>query len=69
METSKRKWISVSEMQDRLSISRNFAYRIANSGCVEAVRIGRSLRISEDSLNRWLESLSFQDAEGGDAMK
>ncbi len=68
METTKARYITVDEMKNRLSISRNHAYRIANSGSLQTVRIGRSLRISEESLGRWLESLSESRAGGGDEM-
>ena len=68
METTKTSWITVDEMKNRLSISRNHAYRIANSGEIEAVKIGRSLRVSEESLNRWLHSLSGAKSSGGDDM-
>jgi excisionase family DNA binding protein len=52
------RWITVNEMKDRLSISRNKAYQIANSGSLETVKLGSSLRINEQSLNRWLALLS-----------
>ncbi len=68
METTKARYITVDEMKNMLSISRNHAYRIANSGSLQTVRIGRSLRISEESLARWLESLSESRAGGGDEM-
>ncbi len=68
METTKARYISVDEMKNRLSISRNHAYRIANSGSLQTVRIGRSLRISEESLGRWLETLSQSNERGGGEM-
>ncbi len=66
METTNASWITVDEMKDRLSISRNHAYRIANGGSLQTVRIGRSLRINEESLTRWLDSLSESKGGGGD---
>ncbi len=66
MEKTGTRYITVDELKDRLSISRNHAYRIANSGAFEAVKIGRSLRINEESLTRWLESLSEPKVGGGD---
>ncbi len=68
METTKTKYISVEEMRDRLSISKTKAYEIATSGSVETVKIGRSLRINEDSLYRWLESVRHTKPQGGDVM-
>lgn len=68
MKTTKASWITVDELKNRLSISRNHAYRIAHGGSLRTVRIGRSLRISEESLTRWLESLSEPKVGGGDDM-
>jgi excisionase family DNA binding protein len=58
------RYMTVDEMKDRLSISKNKAYQIANSGVLETVKIGSSLRISEESLIRWLESLRYQKDQG-----
>lgn len=68
MAATKSKWITVDEMKNRLSISKNKAYEIANSGSLETVKIGRSLRINEESLTHWLDSLSLRKAGGGDEM-
>lgn len=62
------RWITVDEMKDRLSISKNKAYQLANDGSLETVKIGRSLRVSEESLNRWLEGLNQSGKRGGCAM-
>lgn len=64
MPATMTRWITVNEMRDRLSISKNKAYQIANDGTLETVKIGRSLRVSEESLTRWLESLSNPGADG-----
>lgn len=69
MALTKTKWITVDEMRDRLSISKNKAYEIANSGSLETVKIGRSLRINEESLTHWLDSLSLPKTDGGDDMR
>lgn len=68
MNLTKTRWITVEEMRDRLSISKNKAYQIANSGSLDTVKIGSCLRINEDSLIRWLESLSHQKDQGGSEM-
>ena len=52
MEKTGTRYVTVDELKDRLAISRNHAYRIANGGSLQTVRIGRSLRVSEASLNR-----------------
>jgi excisionase family DNA binding protein len=69
MEKTNSGYITVDELRNRLSVSRNMAYRIANSGSLETIKIGRSLRVSEDSLTRWLDTLKHQKVQGGDDMK
>ncbi len=66
MKTINTQWITVDEMKNRLSISKTLAYQIANNGSLDTVRIGRCLRISEESLKRWLESMRHAKRLGGD---
>ncbi len=54
-----KRWITVNELRNTLSISRTKAYEIATSGCVETVKIGRCLRINAQSLDRWLEAQRY----------
>ncbi len=68
MEKTGTRYITVDELKDRLSISRNHAYRFANGGSLQTVRIGRSLRISEESLTRWLETLQEPTVRRGNDM-
>ena len=68
MPATMTRWITVDEMRDRLSISKNKAYQLANDGSLETVKIGRSLRVSEESLNRWLEGLNQSGKRGGREM-
>ena len=65
MKTTNTRWITVDEIKNRLSISKNKAYQIANSGSLETVKIGSALRISEESLMRWLDSLRRTESQGG----
>ncbi len=66
MKTINARWITVDEMKNRLSISKTLAYQIANDGSLDTVRIGRCLRISEESLKRFLESRRHAKEMGGD---
>ncbi len=66
MKTINTRWITVDELRNRLSISKTLAYQIANDGSLDTVRIGRCLRISEESLKRWLESMRHAKGSGGD---
>jgi excisionase family DNA binding protein len=65
---TKTTYITVDELQDRLSISRNKAYQLTNSGSFQVVKIGNSLRISEESLAHWLESVTYPRTREGDDM-
>ncbi len=69
MTLTKTRWITIDELKGRLSISKNKAYQLANSGAIEKVKIGRCVRINEESLDRWLDSLSQPKADGGDDME
>jgi excisionase family DNA binding protein len=62
METSNSRWISVDDLRKRLAISRTKAYEIATSGSFETVKIGRSLRINEESLLAWLRLQRYPQA-------
>lgn len=64
MKQTKPKWISVYRMGKSLSVPTHEAYRIANSGSLETVKIGSCLRINEYSLIRWLESLRQPRTQG-----
>jgi excisionase family DNA binding protein len=42
----------------RTGLSRSAIYRVINSGQLKVVKIGRSVRISEQELSRFIESLA-----------
>ncbi len=44
----------VEELQDILSISRYGAYQLANSGKFKVLKVGKQLRISKRSFDKWL---------------
>jgi excisionase family DNA binding protein len=41
----------------RTGLSRSAVYRVINEGKIKTVKIGRSVRISEQELNRFINSL------------
>lgn len=49
------KILTVSEMGERLQVSKPVAYRIANQPDFPAIHIGRAIRIPEAAFMRWLE--------------
>lgn len=50
-------WITVKEMQRMLSLGRSKAYDILTQERdeIETIQIGRTLRVSRASLQRWLQ--------------
>jgi excisionase family DNA binding protein len=42
----------------RTGLSRSAIYRVINAGQLKVVKIGRSVRISEQELSRFIESLN-----------
>ena len=42
---------------ERTGLSRSGIYRVINSGQLKVIKIGRSVRISESELTRFIESL------------
>ncbi len=43
------------EVAEVLGVSRNRAYLLMASGELPSLRIGRSVRVRKDALNKWLE--------------
>lgn len=47
----------LAEVMVRTGLSRSAVYRVINEGKIKTVKIGRSVRISEQELNRFINSL------------
>jgi excisionase family DNA binding protein len=48
------KVLTVKEAADRLKVKPQWVYRMMQSGDLPFVRLGRLIRIDEDSLEKWL---------------
>ncbi|HWD53158.1 MAG TPA: helix-turn-helix domain-containing protein [Acidimicrobiales bacterium] len=48
------RFLTVTEVASTLRVSNMTVYRLINTGSLAAVRIGKSFRIREDDLNRYL---------------
>jgi excisionase family DNA binding protein len=50
----------VDEAAQLLSLGRSTLYAMAAAGTIPTVRVGRSLRIPREELNRWIEQRTEQ---------
>lgn len=48
------RYLTVREVADALRVSNMTVYRLINSGGLRAVRVGKSFRLREDDVNRYL---------------
>lgn len=49
--------LKLSEVMAKTGLSRSAVYRVINTGQLKTVKIGRSVRIKETDLHRFIESL------------
>lgn len=47
-------FLTVAEVASMLRVSRMTVYRLASTGELESVRVGRTIRIPERAVSRWL---------------
>ena len=51
---SRSRYVTVAEVADLLRVSNMTVYRLINAGDLPAVRVGKSFRLREDDVNRYL---------------
>ena len=49
--------LKISEIMDRTGLSKASVYRVINAGQLKTVKIGRSVRVTESELSRFIEDL------------
>jgi excisionase family DNA binding protein len=49
--------LKLSEVMAKTGLSRSAVYRVINTGQLKTVKIGRSVRVKETDLHRFIESL------------
>jgi excisionase family DNA binding protein len=54
------KFWTVAEVAERMRVSKMSVYRLIHSGQLEAVQFGRSFRISEQALEKFMKSAYYQ---------
>ena len=59
INTVKKKTYTVMEIADILSIGKSSAYKLVKENHFKVVKIGASIRISQESFNKWLNTLNL----------
>jgi excisionase family DNA binding protein len=49
--------LKIAEIMDRTGLSKASVYRVINAGQLKTVKIGRSVRVTESELSRYIEAL------------
>ena len=63
MTTSvERQWLSYREAQELAGIGRTKLWELLSSGCIKGAKIGRSVRISRTSLEKYMQEQDYADA-------
>ncbi len=63
METTvEKRWLSYAEAQEMAGIGRTKLWQLVSSGAVPAAKIGRSVRISKEGLEEYMESHAYVEA-------
>jgi excisionase family DNA binding protein len=57
-------WITVEEMRRTLKIGKNKALALLASGAIEGIRVGRAVRVSQDSLDRYIAANPYKPDDG-----
>jgi excisionase family DNA binding protein len=50
--------LKIAEIMDRTGLSKASVYRVINAGQLKTVKIGRSVRVTESELSRFIEDLA-----------
>ena len=53
---ARSRFLTVAEVADQMRVSTMTVYRLIKAGEIGAVRVGKSYRISEDDMDRYLAS-------------
>lgn len=52
--------LRIPEAAERLSLGRSTVYELIQAGEIPVIRVGRSVRISAEKLEQWVENLIVQ---------
>lgn len=57
MSNQPRVLLTISDVAERLVVSERTVYRLINAGHIDGIHIGRLVRVTEDSVDGYIESL------------
>jgi excisionase family DNA binding protein len=55
-QTPRVQFLTVAEVADGMRVSKMTVYRLVHAGELPAVRVGKSYRVPQDALDRYLEA-------------
>lgn len=55
--------LTVEDLMPVLLIGRNAAYELVRSGAIESFRIGKQIRITKESVKKYLETMAALEAQ------
>ncbi|WP_375000485.1 helix-turn-helix domain-containing protein [Aeromicrobium sp. CTD01-1L150] len=53
-------FLTVAEVASRMRVSKMTVYRLVHSGELEAIRVGRSFRVTEEAMEAYLQKSFFE---------
>lgn len=53
-------FLTVAEVAEQMRVSKMTVYRLVHAGTLEAVRVGRSFRVPEEAVQRYLEKSYYE---------
>jgi excisionase family DNA binding protein len=56
LEAPASRLLTITQLADELNCSTRTAWRLVGAGLLQVVRLGRAVRVSRDSVNRFIET-------------
>ncbi len=53
-------FLTVAEVAEQMRVSKMTVYRLVHNGQLEAIRVGRSFRVTEEAVQTYLEKSYFE---------
>uniref|UniRef100_UPI00403FEE24 excisionase family DNA-binding protein n=1 Tax=Streptomyces sp. SJL17-4 TaxID=2967224 RepID=UPI00403FEE24 len=57
-------FLTVTEADARLNVGQDEIHRLVRDGVLKAIRVGRSVRIAEDSVLAYIQAIESEGADG-----